>query len=273
MITLLHAKLFFFVRCAEHTYSIITVYIILREIDFLRLQFIIIFKHLHELFSSSTYASFLLSVHNIFSHSCSYTPPEPYKIGKPYNQKLDYSQVKSRVDTRRSSSPESSESSFGRLSHSRLRINAHHRSSSPLPGSVTNRKFKSRTRVDSGDLSSLSSKSERIHSSKSRSKIADYSHIESRINAGSRRITSPAVSLSAKSERLSLSADSAGLRSRIRSTAVAASGGQANFKVSSSPLPDYSHVKSRTDSGQRPRSKSASGSQQGSSSMSQNKVG
>ena len=262
---------FFFVCCAEHTYSIITVYIILCEIDFLRLQFIIIFKHLHELFSSSTYASFLLSVYNnILSYSCSYAPPEPHKIGKPYNQKFDYSQVKSRVDTRRSSSPESCESSFGRLSHSRLRINAHHRSSSPSPGSVTNRKFKSRTRVDSGGSSS--SKSERVHSSKSRSKIADYSHIESRINAGT-RTTGPAVSSSAKSERLSLSADSAGLRSRIRSSAVAASGGQASFKVSSSPLPDYSHVKSRTDSGQRPRSKSASGSQQGASSMSQNKVG
>ena len=209
---------------------------------------------------------------SILSYSCSYAPPESHKIGKPYTQKLDYSQVKSRVDTRRSTSPESSESSFGRLSHSRLRINAHHRSNSPSPGSVTNRKFKSRTRVDSGHLSSLSSKSERVHSSKSRSKIADYSHIESRINAGS-RTTSPAVSLSAKSERLSLSADSAGLKSRIRSSAVAASGGQANFRVSSSPLPDYSHVKSRTDSGQKPRSKSASGSQQGASSMSHNKVG
>ena len=186
---------------------------------------------------------------------------------------MDYSQIKSRVDTRRSTSPESSELLFGKSSYSRSRINAHYHSSSPSPGSVSVRKFKSRSRVDSGHLSSLSSKSERVHSPKSRSKIADYSHIESRIDAGS-RTTSPAVYSSAKSERLSLSADSAGLKSRIRSTAVAAAlGGQTSFKLSSSRLPDYSHVKSRTDSGQRPRSKSSSGSQQESSSMSQNKVG
>ena len=185
-------------------------------------------------------------------------PAEPRKIGKPYAQKFDYSQVKSRIDTGRSTSPAPSESakkSFGYSSRARSRLNAHH-SSSPSP--VSNCNFKSR--VGAGCLSSLSAKSEKVGSSR----IADYSHIKSRIDAGSR---TNSVS-SEKSERLSLSADP-GLKSRI-SSAVVAAGGQVN-KVSSSPLPDYSHIKSRTDSGQRPHSKS-SGSPR-SSSMSQNKVG
>lgn len=226
------------------------------------LQFSTVFTHLHELFSSSTYASFLFSVHThtrTHSWTCSYVSAEPRKIGKPYAQKFDYSQVKSKIDTGRSTSPEPSEStvkSFGRSSRARSRLNAH-RSSSPSPGSVSNRNFKSR--VGAGHLSSLSAKSEKVGSSR----IADYSHIKSRIDSGSR---TNSVS-SAKSERLNLSADS-GLKSRI-SSAIVAAGGQAN-KVSSSPLSDYSHIKSRTDSGQRPHSKS-SGSPR-SSSMSQNKV-
>ena len=226
------------------------------------LQFSTVFIRLHEFFSCSTCASFLFLVHiHTCTHSqtCSYVPAEPRKTRKPYAQKFDYSQVKSRIDTGWSTSPAPSELTvklFGHSSRARSRLNAHH-SSSPSQELVSNRNFKSR--VSAGHSSSLSAKSEKVGSSRT----ADYSHIKSRIDAGSR---TNSVS-SAKSERLSLSADS-GLKSRI-SSAIVAAGGQAN-KVSSSPLPDYSHIKSRTDSGQRPHSKS-SGSPR-SSSMSLNKV-
>ena len=187
--------------------------------------------------------------------SCSYVPAQPRNVGKPYAQKLDYSQVKSRIDTGRSTSPaahlESTSKAFGHSSHIRPRINAH-RFSSPSAGL-------SKSRVSAGHSSLLSSKSDRLNSPRS----ADYSRIKSRIDAGSR----PSSVSSAKSEKLSLSAGS-DLKSRISST-VATTGGQT--KLSSSPLPDYSHIKSRTDSGQRPRSRS-SGSPR-SSSMSHNKVG
>ena len=217
---------------------------------------IVFFTHLYlytDLFSSSTYASFLSSLH-MLSRSYSYVPAESRKIGKPYTQKFDYSQVQSRVDTGRSISPASSESSlnFGlHSSRARSRVFNAHRSSSPSPGLVTNRKFSSR-------VNAANSKSERI----STSRIADYGHIKSRIDAGSR--TSSASSTS--SERLTLSADS-GLKAKIGSAVLAAGGGQAKVLVSSSPLPDYSHIKSRTDSGQRPRSRSPR-----STSMSHNKV-
>ena len=131
--------------------------------------------------------SFCTHIHSwLMIHSCSfnriysYVPAEPRKNEKPYTQKFDYSQIKSKINTGRSSSPavptasaDSTGRSFGHSSRARLaRVNAHC-SSSPSPGSIlTNRNLKSGIGVGS-----LPSKSERI-------RIADYSHVKSRTDSG-----------------------------------------------------------------------------------------
>ena len=189
-------------------------------------------------------------------HPCSYVPAPPQKREKaqPFTQKFDYSKVRPRVDAGRSTaSPSSSQATLRPFG-----LSAGARSSSHHSNPTSNTELNSKPRVTTTrTFSPLQIKSGRVGISGSK----NYIHIKSRIDTGL------SGSVTAKSKKLSLSADS-GLKSRIKSCAMAEKQPGNSFKLTSSSLPDYSHVKSRTDSGQRFRSMS-SDSQRSLSSISQ----
>ena len=187
-------------------------------------------------------------------HACSYVPAQPQKKPKPYNQKLDYSHVKSRIDAgspRSLASSKSASSSTENIAATYGRSKAnHHHSRSPFLVETSHRH---KSKVSAERSTSPSSKSVR-----SRSLSAGYSHIKSRIDSG--LSTTPQQS---KSARLSSSARHPHIKSKSDME-------QSSNSLKSS-VADYSHIRSRIDSG-RKSSLMLSGLQTSRSSMSHSKV-
>ena len=185
----------------------------------------------------------------LFWHPCSYVPAQPLKKQKPFTQKFDYSQIKSRIDVRRPGSLPSSKSAFSYSDHSASYRSKRYRSTSPV--SLESRQ---RSKIITGRINSPASRSGRTKSP------TDYSHIKSRIDAGH-----SGRSYLSKSERLSSSTDYPHNKSR-------ASTEHSRYSINSS-TPDYSHIKSRIDSEKKSGSTlSESHHQRSESPMSNSKV-
>ena len=183
---------------------------------------------------------------------CSYVPAQLQKKPKPFSRKLDYSHIKSRIDAGSpisfAGSESASSSSENITTCDRSRLN-HHRRRSPL-SSETSHPCKSK--VSAERSTSPPSKATRTRS------LTDYSHIKSRIDSG--RSSTPRQS---KSTRLSSSTEHPHIKSRSEME-------QSSHSIKSS-FADYSHIKSRIDSG-RKSSLMSPRSQTSESSMSCSKV-